>query len=122
MTPFAHVLVKLLSRECFNDGNLELDTWSYGTMSPINAHHTGNAIKAEEMAISQATTSDSKASTDIHLAECLEIDEVHAESFEVTKKPSEENWTPVVARRRTFNERLKSTKTNVSISAFHLFL
>ena len=67
-------------------------SWSHGTMSPINAHHTGNAIKGEEMAISQANISDSKASTDINLAECLEIDGVHAESFEVTKKPSEENW------------------------------
>ena len=69
---------------------------SQGTTSPINAHHTGNAIKAEEVAISQANTSDSKASTDINLAECLGV---HGESFEVSKKPIEENWTPVVARR-----------------------
>ena len=81
---------------------------SQGIMSPIYTHHTGKAIKAEEIAISQANTSLSKASTDISLAECPEIDGVHGESFKVTKKPSEENWTPVVPRRRTFNERLKS--------------
>ena len=39
---------------------------SQGTMSPINAHHSGKAIKAEEIAISQANTSLSKASTDIN--------------------------------------------------------
>ena len=42
---------------------------SQGTMSPINAHHTGKAIKGEEIAISQANTSHLKASTDINLAE-----------------------------------------------------
>ena len=84
---------------------------SQGTVSPINAHHTGKAIKAEQIAISQANTSLSKASTDINLAECPEIVGVHGESFKVTKnkKPSEENWTLVVPRRRcTFKERLKS--------------
>ena len=81
---------------------------SQGTMSPIDAHHTGKAIKAEEIAISRANTSLSKASTDINLAECPEIDGVHGESFKVTKKRSEENWTIVVPRRRTFKERLKS--------------
>ena len=81
---------------------------SQGTMSPINAHHTGKAIKAEEIAISQANTSHSKARTDINLAECPEINGVHGELFKVTKKPSEENWTPVVPRIRTFNKSLKS--------------
>ena len=82
---------------------------SQGTMSPINAHHTGKAIKGEEIAISQANTSPLKASTDINLTECPEIDGVNGESFKVTKKTSEENWTPVVPRRRcTFNEGLKS--------------
>ena len=82
---------------------------SQGTMSPINAHHTGKAIKAEEIAISQANTSLSKARTDINLAECPEINGVHGESFKVTKKPSEKNWTLVVPRRRcTFNKSLKS--------------
>ena len=52
------------------------------------------------MAIPQTNTSDSKASTDINLAECLEIGGAHGESFEVTKIPSEENWTPVVSTRR----------------------
>ena len=64
---------------------------SQGTMSPINAHYTGKAMKAEEMGVSQANTSLSKASTDINLAECPEIDGVHGESFEVTSKLSEEN-------------------------------
>ena len=82
---------------------------SQGTMSPINAHHSGKAIKAEQLAISQANTSLSKANTDINLTECPEIDGVHGESFKVTKKPSEENWTVVVPRRLcTFKERLKS--------------
>ena len=84
-------------------------TQSQGTMSPINAHHTGKARKAEEIGTSQASTSLSKASTDINLAECPEIDVVHGESFKVAKKPSEENWTPVVPKSRcTFNESLKS--------------
>ena len=84
-------------------------TQSQGTMSPINAHHTGNAIKAEEIATSQDNTSLSKASTDINLTQFPEIDGVNGESFKVTKKPSEENWTPVVPRIRcTINERLKS--------------
>ena len=83
-------------------------TQSQGTMFPINAHHTGKARKAEEIGTSQASTSLSKASTDINLAECPEIDGIHGELFKVTKKPSEENWTPVVQRRHcTFNERLK---------------
>ena len=73
---------------------------SKGTMSPINAHRTGKALKAEEIAIPQANTSLSKARTDINLAECPEINGVHGESFKVTKKPSEDNWTPVVPRRR----------------------
>ena len=82
---------------------------SQGTMSPINAHHTGKAIKAEEIAISQANTSLSKARTDINLAECSEINGVHGESFKVTKKPSEKNWTLVVPRRRcTFNKSIIS--------------
>ena len=76
-------------------------TQSQGTMSPINAHHTGKTREAEEIGTSQA-------STDINLAECPEIDGVHGELFQVTNKPSEENWTPVVPRRHcTFNERLK---------------
>ena len=80
-----------------------------GTMSPIDAHHTGKAIIAEEIAISQANTSLSKARTDINLLECPEIEGVHGELFKVTKKPSEEKWTIVVPRRRcTFKERLKS--------------
>ena len=80
---------------------------SQRTMSPVNAHHTGKANKAEKITISQANTSLSKASTDI--TECPEIDGVHSESFKVTKKPSEETWTLVVPRRRcTFKERLKS--------------
>ena len=82
---------------------------SQGTMSPINAHYTGKAMKAEEMGVSQANTSLSKASTDINLAECPEIDGVHGESFKVTKKPSEENWTAVVPRTRcTFKKDLKA--------------
>ena len=64
---------------------------SQGTMSLINAHDTGKAIKAEEMGVSQANTSLSKASTDINLAESPEIAGVHGESFEVTSKLSEEN-------------------------------
>ena len=64
-------------------------TQSQGTMSPINAHHTGNAIKAEEIATSQDNTSLSKASTDINLIQFPEIDGVNGESFKVTKKPSE---------------------------------
>ena len=79
---------------------------SQGAMSPIDAHHTGKAIKSDEIDISQANTSLSKASTDINL---LEIEGVHIESFKVTNKPSEENWTIVIPRRRsTFKERLKS--------------
>ena len=85
---------------------------SQGTMSPMDAHHTGKAIKAEEIAISQANTSVSKASTDINLLECPEIKGVHVESFKVTKKPSEQNWNIVVPRRRcTFKESLKSIIT-----------
>ena len=48
-----------------------------GTMSPIDAHHTGKAIKAEE--IGQHFTF--KASRDINLLECPEIEGVHGESF-----------------------------------------
>ena len=66
---------------------------SQGTMSPSDDHHAGKAIKAEKIAISQANTSLSKASTDINLLECPEIKGVHDESFNVTKKPTEENWT-----------------------------
>ena len=73
---------------------------SQRTMYPIDAHHTGKAIKSDEIAISQANTSLSKASTDINLLECPEIEGVQGESFKVTKKPSEENWTIVVPRRR----------------------
>ena len=54
---------------------------------------------AEEMAISQTNTSDSKVSTDINV-KYQEFDVVHGVSYEVTEKPSEEIWTPVVARRR----------------------
>ena len=80
---------------------------SQGTMSPINAHHTGKAIKAEEIAISQAKTSLSKARTDINLAECPGINGLHGKSIKVTKKPSKENWTPVVPKIRcTIHERL----------------
>ena len=78
-------------------------------MSPSDDHHAGKAIKAEKIAISQANTSLSKASTDINLLECPEIKGVHGESFNVTKKPTEENWTIVLPRRRcTFKEKLKS--------------
>ena len=60
-------------------------------MSPIDAHLSGKAIKANEIAISLANTLLSKASTDINLAECPEIEGVHGESFKLTKKPNEEN-------------------------------
>ena len=84
-------------------------TQSQGTMSPSNAHHTGIALKADEIGTFQASTSLSKASTDINLAECPEIDGVHGDLFKVTKKPSEENWTPFVPRRHcNFNDRLES--------------
>ena len=62
---------------------------SQGTMSPSDDHHAGKAIKAEKIAISQANTSVSKASTDINLLECPEIKGVHGESFNVTKQPTE---------------------------------
>ena len=60
---------------------------SQGTMSPINVHHTGKAIKAKEIAISQANTSLSKASTDINLAECPEIDGVMVSYLKSLRSP-----------------------------------
>ena len=88
----------------------------------VRAGSGHETIKAEEIAISQVNTSLSKASTDINLAECPETERVHGESFKVTKKSSEENWTLVVPRRRTKKTYLQEKIAKHYISEIITFL
>ena len=60
---------------------LSVPSQSQGTMSPINAHHAVNAITAQEMAISQANTSDSEASTDTNALKLMESIVSHLKSL-----------------------------------------